>query len=118
MMETTPLLVKKNDDNTKKGKIYQNAKYILLSCVFVMMVCFAATTTSSSAFSSSPSMVRMKGYASRAAPLFLRGRATTKDDLDAAKLGEESTPTVMTLSAACSPVDKLSFDPGNWENVG
>ena len=23
-----------------------------------------------------------------------------------------------TLSAACSPVDKLSFDPGNWENVG
>ena len=117
MMETTPLLLKKND-NTTKGKIYQNAKH--LSCVFLMVATFAVTTTFSSSPSSSSSekmKVGMKGYAARAAPLFLRGRTTTKDDLDAAKLGEES-PTVITLSAACSPVDKLSFDPGNWENVG
>ena len=121
MMETTPLLVKKNDDNTIKGKIfYRSAKYILLSCVFVLLATFAVTTTTSSSPSSERMMVRMKGYASRAAaPLFLRGRSTTTSILDAAKLGEESaTPSVITLSAACSPVDKLSFDPGNWENVG
>ena len=95
MMETTPLLVKKNDDNnTIKGKIFsRSAKYILLSCVFVLLATFAVTTTTSSS-SSSPSsermMVRMKGYASRAAaPLFLRGRSTTTSSLDAAKLGEE-----------------------------
>jgi len=124
MMETTPLLVKKNDDNnTIKGKIFsRNAKYILLSCVFVLLATFAVTTTTSSSPSSSSERmtVRMRGYASRAAaPLFLRGRLTTTSSLDAAKLGEESaTPSVITLSAACSPVDKLSFDPGNWENVG
>ncbi|CAL6284313.1 unnamed protein product [Bathycoccus prasinos] len=126
MMETTPLLVKKNDDNnTIKGKIFsRSAKYILLSCVFVLLATFAVTTTTSSSSPSSSSSermtVRMRGYASRAAaPLFLRGRSTTTSSLDAAKLGEESaTPSVITLSAACSPVDKLSFDPGNWENVG
>lgn len=116
-METTPLLVKKNDD---KKIFYRSAKYILLSCVFVLLATFAVTTTTSSSPSSERMMVRMKGYASRAAaPLFLRGRSTTTSSLDAAKLGEESaTPSVITLSAACSPVDKLSFDPGNWENVG
>jgi len=106
MMETTPLLVKKNDDNnTIKGKIFsRNAKYILLSCVFVLLATFAVTTTTSSSPSSSSERmtVRMRGYASRAAaPLFLRGRLTTTSSLDAAKLGEESTPSVMTLSAAC-----------------
>ena len=31
-----------------------------------------------------------------------------------AALGEQK----ITLSTACSPIEKLSFDPGSWDNVG
>jgi len=44
-----------------------------------------------------------------------RAKLGSADTRVAAKLGEERS---IKLSTACSPVDKLSFDPGNWGNVG
>ncbi|CAL6284627.1 unnamed protein product [Bathycoccus prasinos] len=61
-------------------------------------------------------MVRMKGYASRAAaPLFLRGRSTTTSSLDAAKLGEESTPKPIKDIGCESSLDGSTYCPAHSE---
>jgi len=118
-IETTPLLSSSSSTSSKiKAGTLPVNRYARRALFTIFGVLFLATTlaviaTSSTLSSSSsfPMMTRMKAYASHAVPLFLR-----RED-PAVKLGESSTPTI-TLSTACSPVEKLSFDPGNWENVG
>jgi len=117
-IETTPLLSSSSTSSKIKVgtlPVHRYAKRAFFTIFGVLLATtlavIATSSTSSSSFSSFPMMTRMKAYASHAVPLFLR-----RED-PAAKLGDSSTPMI-TLSTACSPVEKLSFDPGNWENVG
>jgi hypothetical protein len=98
-VETTPLLKKRNSDNNNNNgsffsrNISKNRNSILiLSCVAFLLLGISSTAINSSSF----------GFGK----FYGANRLGSSDD------------GFITLSTACSPVEKLSFDPGNWDNVG
>ena len=99
-VETTPLLKKRNSDNNNNNNgsffsrnISKNRNGILiLSCVAFLLLGISSTAINSSSF----------GFGK----FYGANRLGSSDD------------GFITLSTACSPVEKLSFDPGNWDNVG